>query len=233
MPRNRIRIPKHVETGSRPRTTAGAHVTCVVLGESTNEWFGVDLASGAFVRVVGTPSIKGSPPGTYRVVEVTIGGDLESIDPARPELLVALPNYSDLGLVKKRRFKRLFRTIAAADRPGATVLGTRGPSVAYVDLDGNLASITMIQAKAANLELLVDRKIAMLGVTFGGVTQRFPIYDPRAIDIAERIRPRSITTGALSAELGYKIGYVLIALNAVEAGHVRKAVFALLPRSRG
>ena len=171
--------------------------------------------------------------GAYRVVEITIGGDPTSIDPARPELLVALPVYNDLGVVKKRRFRWLLDNVAATDRPGATVLGTRGPSVAYVDLDGTHASVTMIEAKKANLELLCDKDTAMLAVTFGGVTQRFPVYDERTVKIAERIRPRSIATAALGAEIGYKVGYVLIALSAVEAGHVRKAVFALLPRSRG
>lgn len=233
MARNRVRIPRNIQTGSRPHATAGASIICVVLGEHNVEWFGVDLASGAFVRVIGTGRLEGSPPGTYRVVEITVGGDPASIDPARPELVVALPVYNDLGLVKKRRFRRLFKTVAATDRPGATVLGTRGPSVAYVDLDGNHASVTMIPANKANLELLCDRDVAMLAVTFGGVTQRFPVYDARTIDIAARIRPRSIKTAALSAEIGYKIGYVLIGLSAVEAGHVRKAVFGLLPRSRG
>jgi hypothetical protein len=233
MARTRLRIPRAVQTGSRPHVSAGAVVTCVVLGENESEWFGLDLATGAFVRVIGTGKIQGTAPGAYRVVEITIGGDPTSIDPARPELLVALPVYNDLGVVKKRRFRWLLDNVAATDRPGATVLGTRGPSVAYVDLDGTHASVTMIEAKKANLELLCDKDTAMLAVTFGGVTQRFPVYDERTVKIAERIRPRSIATAALGAEIGYKVGYVLIALSAVEAGHVRKAVFALLPRSRG
>lgn len=233
MVRNRLRIPRTVQTGSRPHAASGATITCVVLGDNDIEWFGLDLATGAFVRVIGTAEIPSTAPGAYRVVEITIGGDPVSVDPARPELLVALPIYNDLGVVKIRRLRRLLNNVAATDRPGATVLGTRGPSVAYVDLDGTHASITMIEAKKANLELLCDKDTAMLAVTFGGVTQRFPVYERRTVQIAERIRPRSIGTAALGAEIGYKVGYVLIALSAVEAGHVRKAVFALLPRSRG
>jgi hypothetical protein len=230
--RIRIRIPRAIRTGARPHAIPGARLTCLVLGGYGAEFFGIELESGAFVRVIGAAAIPPSTPGSYRVVEITIEGDSGSIDPARPELLVASTLFEDLGEIKRRRTRRLFRLVAASDHPGATVLGTRGPSVAYVDLDGTSASLTLLDAKKADLELLSDKDTAYLAITFGGVTQRFPVYDRRVLDVAARIRPRSIGAVALDGEIGFRVGYVLIGLSAVEGGHVRKAVFVLLARNR-
>lgn len=231
--RERVRIPRSIRIGSRPLTTPGGELRCLVLVEHDPEWFGLDLESGAFLRVVGSGPLPAPSGRNYRVVGVTIAGEVSAIDPARPELVVGAPMVAELGEVRPRRVKRLFSLVAAADRPGATVLGTRGPSIAYVDLDGSMASVTMLNTRRAALELLVDRGVAQLAITFGGVTQRFPVLDGRAADIAMRAQPRSLSGAALSAELGFRVGYVVIGLGEVEGGHVRKFVYALIPGTRG
>lgn len=231
--RTRTRIPRAIRIGSRPRTAPGAELTVLVLVEHGSEWFGVDLETGAFVRVVGTTRLPPATGSNYRVVGISVAAELPFVDPARPELVVAEPLVRDLGSVRPRRLRRLFALVAATDRPGATVLGTRGPSVAYVDLDGSAASVTMLDAKKAALELVVDRGIPQLAITFGGVTQRFPVLDGRADDALRRVYPRSLSGASLSAEIGFRPGYVLLGLGEVDGGHVRKFVYALMPRAKG
>ena len=231
--RERVRVPRAIHIGSRPRTAPGAELSVLVLVEHGPEWFGVDLETGAFLRVIGTAHLPPPTGRNYRVVGVSVAGEVSSIDPARPELVVAEPVVRDMGSVRPRRLRRLFSLVAAADRPGATVLGTRGPSVAYVDLDGSAASVTMLDARRAALELLIDRDIPQLAITFGGVTQRFPVLDGRVVDVARRVYPRSLSGQSLAAEIGFRPGYVVIGLGEVDGGHVRKFVYALIPRAKG
>ena len=72
----------------------------------------------------------------------------------------------------------------------------------------------------------------MLGLTFGGVRQRLPIVDQRVVDVAWRASPRPLTAAKLVRELGYEPSHVLVGLDEVRDGHVRKVVFSLLARAR-
>ena len=231
--RQRVRLPRSIRIGSRPRTAAGAELRCLVLVEHHPEWFGIDLETGAFIRVLGTGPLPEPTGRNYRVVALTVAGEVSSVDPAHPELVVAEPVVDNLGDVHARRLKRLFSLVAADDRPGATVLGSTRSLGRVRRSHGSTASVTMLNARRSRLELLVDRGIALPAITFGGVTQRFPVLDGRAIDIAMRAQPRSLAGQALAAELGFRVGYVVIGLGDVEGGHVRKNVYALLPRTRG
>jgi hypothetical protein len=171
-------------------------------------------------------------PGAYRVVEISIGRNDEPFDPTRPELVVSSGVPKMLGEVKGRRVRHLFAQLEARDHLGATVVSTRGPSIAYVDLDGSTASIAMIRAKTAELEVTLAAGTTMLGVTFGGVRQRLPVIDQRVIHAASRAAPRPLVGASLVRELGYEPSHVLVGLGDVREGHVRKVVFALLARSR-
>jgi hypothetical protein len=204
----------------------------LILATYAEECLGIDLSSGAFVRIVAMDPPAPPRHGAYRVVEISIGRNDEPFDPTRPELVVAAGVPKVLGEVRGRRVRHLFAQLATHDRPGATVVSTRGPSIAYVDLDGSTPSISMLRAKTAQLEVGVVGATTMLGVTFGGVRQRFPVVDRSVIEAASRVAPRPLSGASLVRELGYEPSHVLVGLGDVREGHVRKVVFALLARSR-
>jgi hypothetical protein len=204
----------------------------LVLTAHAGECLGVDLASGAYVRVVGMDPHLAPRPGAYRVAEITIGQNNDPFDPTRPELVVASGASRTLREVTGRRVRRLFAELEARNHLGATVVSSRGPSIAYVDLDGTTPSVAMIRAKTAELEVSTTGDATMLGVTFGGVRQRLPVVDQRVVDVASRAAPRPLTGARLVRELGYEPSHVLVGLDEVRDGHVRKVVFSLLARAR-
>jgi hypothetical protein len=187
--RRRVHIPRSIQPGAFRADQEGSKLTCLLLATHAEECLGIDLASGAFVRVVGLDH-QGMPrPGVYRVAEITIGRNDEPFDPTRPELVVAAGAPRMRAEVKGRRVRRLFSQLEARNHLGATVVTTRGPSIAYVDLDGSTPSISMIRSKTAELEVTTDGATTMLGVTFGGVRQRLPVLDPRVVHAAARVAP--------------------------------------------
>jgi hypothetical protein len=203
-----------------------------MLATRAGECLGIDLASGAFVRVVGMDAHLAPRPGAYRAAEITIGRNNDPFDPTRPELVVASGATRMLGEVTGRRVRRLFSELEARDHLGATVVSSRGPSIAYVDLDGTTPSVAMIRAKTAELEVTTAGEQVMLGVTFGGVRQRLPVVDERVVHVSERAAPRPLTGARLVRELGYEPSHVLVGLDDVRDGHVRKVVFSLLARAQ-
>jgi hypothetical protein len=230
--RRRVRIPRSITPGASRVSQEGEQLACLLLAAHAGECLGVDLASGAFVRVIGMDVHLSARPGTYRVAEVTIGRNDEPSDPTRPELVVASGPTKTLGEVRGRRVRRLFGELEARNHPGAMVVSGRGPSVAYVDLDGTTPSVAMIRARTAELEVTTAGEATMLGVTFGGVRQRLPVVDQRVIAVASRAAPRPLRGVSLVRELGYEPSHILVGLDEVRDGHVRKVVFSLLARSR-
>jgi hypothetical protein len=231
-PRRRARIPRSIQPGAQRASREGETLACLVLGRNGREWFGVDLASGAFVRVENTAPPALPRPGTYAVVAITIASSDDPFDPTRPELVHAEREAKGLGLVTGRRVRRLLRLLEARDQPGATIVASRGPSIAYVDLDGTAASLVLIRAKNAELEVINANEAILLGITFGGVRQRLPIADERALQAARRVAPRSLSGANLTREIGFIPSHVLVGLGEVREGHVPKVVFALLARPK-
>ena len=230
--RRRVRIPRSIKPGASRSNQEGAKLNCLILASYADECHGIDLASGAFVRIVGMERPVTPRPGAYRVVEISIGRNDEPFDPTRPELVVAGGVPRMLGDAKGRRVRHLFAQLETRDHLGATVVSTRGPSIAYVDLDGTTPSIAMIRAKTAELEVAIAGTTTMLGITFGGVRQHLPVVDQHVIHAASRAAPRPLVGARLVRELGYEPSHVLVGLGDVREGHVRKVVFALLARAR-
>lgn len=230
--RRRLHVPRSVTPGT-PRVVApGEELDCLVLAARPEEWFGVDLASGAFVRVVGTGPVELAAPGSFAGYRVTLAPEGEPADPARPELVVASPDPEPLGLVRAGRARPLLDSLVAADRPGHALLGTRGPSLAYIDLDGTSPSVVLLRPKPAELELLSGDE-TVLSLRFGGIRQSLPVVEERTSATARRAAPRSLSGKTLASELGFRPGYVLVGLDAVREGHVRKVVLSVLSRRGG
>ena len=203
---------------------------CLVLAHTAEEWIGVDIASGAFVRVPGSP---GDPIDDEElsagVVEFAIGQTSVPLDPSRPELVTASAAPVLVGYPKARAVRRFLTRLATPESDGATVLGTRGPSIAFVDLDGNTGSVQLLTIPTKKLELGVnERDEPVCAIPWGGTTQRIRIVDPDAAHAAMASAPRPLRGVQITAALGFRPNFVLVGLGQVSGGHAPKVVLALL-----
>lgn len=225
----RVRLPRRIRPGALPSERPGDKLTCLVLSRSSDEWVGADLGSGAFVRVPGLIDLPGGDERPPVVVEFTITRSDDPPDPSRPELVTPSSRPVRMGTVRPRAVRRFLRRLATPESAGATILGTRGPSIAFVDLDGNASSIELLKLPAKRLELgtnAAGQPDCM--IPWGGTTQRTRIADPDAARAAAASAPRVLRGAQISAALGFRPNFVLVGLGRVTGGHAPKLVLALL-----
>jgi len=209
---------------------AGGELDLLLLARGPREWVGVDLASGAYIRFAhpGAEAPAGVRPGRS-ALRLSLGAP-EPPDPARPEAVTSDGEFVVLPPPRRRPTRRLLDALTQTERRGATLLGSHGPSIAYVDLDLDESSLVLVRAGKA-LEVLADEQgEALASVTFGGTTQQLPVLDPPLRRAAATAWPRPLSGAALATALGHRPGYLLIGLDAVEGGHVKKVVLAVLER---
>ncbi len=224
-----VRVTRRITPGRRRAGGSGARLTCAVLAATPDEWVGVDLATGALVRspAHGAGAFAGTQP--LEVVELELGEDDSVADPARPEAVHLATTPTPRGVLGGRRARRLLSSLAAPERAGAPLLGTWGPSVAYVDLDGGAPSVLVVALGKRAIALRSDRDNSpQVVLAWGDHPQRMPLRDPR-VATAARSASAELGGAALAAVLGFRPGYAVVALGAVERGHVPKAVLSLLP----
>lgn len=228
--RRRIRAPRRIRPGTLPNGKPGERLDCLVLSRGPHEWIGADLASGAFVRVPGgidAPIDDADRSGL--VVEFTLGVADPSPDPARPELALPATVPTVVGTLRPRAVRRFLSRLATPEATGATILGTRGPSIAFVDLDGTAASIQLLAVPVKHLELAMsDRNVPVCAIPWGGAIQRTRVDDDRAAHATVASAPRALRGPQIAAALGFRPSFVLVGLGRVTDGHVPKVVLALL-----
>lgn len=229
----RIRAPRRIRAGAAADRRPGSTVTCAVLSTGPEEWAGVDLASGAFVRArpsrAGTPAVAGEW-SIYDVARLEVGADDEPPDPARPESVVLATEPRRVGRLRRGAARRLLAQLAAPDRNRAPILGTRGPSTAYVDLDLSMPSIELVPTDARALRCFVRADGGpACAFSWSGITLTLPVLDAR-VRAALDGGGAPLADAALATVCGGKPGYLLVALTAVRGGHAPKAVLSVVAK---
>jgi hypothetical protein len=184
--RHQTKIPRHFVPGTSVDASPGAALEIAVLGNDEEELFGVDLASGAFVRV-GTAQHDfndsdpepdpdsdpksprqshrdnhedGSSMGLRRSVAPHVVrfavGEDEPIDPGRPEAIWPVERPRKVGTIRPRQLRRLLDEVAAEEQPHGLVLGTRAESISYVDRDPVLPSMVLIGLRPKRCRLVAN-----------------------------------------------------------------------------
>jgi hypothetical protein len=229
-PRQRRVRPPRIHVGSPRQTDAGATLRCVVLALTEDEWIGADLESGALVRA----AIATAPEALERfsVVTATLDEAPEPLDPGRPEAITLREVIaSGTGTLKRRALRRLLRRLCAPDGSLGVVLSRPGPSLAYVDLAPDAASVAVVGVDRAGLELGTRGDgAAVVTLYWSGRPQSLPIIDAAASQVAHAVAPRGLRAKELDSALGNRIGFALVGLGPVRGGHAPKVCFGLLPR---
>jgi hypothetical protein len=202
----------------------------LLVSRGPREWVGIDLASGAYIRFAhpGESAPNGARPGKS-AIQFTLG-EAALGDPARPEAVQPEGELVLLPPPRRRPTRRLLDALTQADRPGATLLGSHGPSIAYVDLDPDATSLVLLRVSKDFEVVATEGGDVLATVTFGGTTQLLPVVDPPLRRAAMTAWPRPLSGASLATALGHRAGYLLVGLDAVNQGHVKKVVLAVLER---
>ncbi len=199
---------------------------------STHGTVGPAGAAPAGAAPAGAAPVEGAPGdgwGTYDVARIRIAADDEPLDPARPETIVWEQPPERLGRMRRRPARRVLRRLASPERPGATLLGTHGPSIPYVDLDGTAPSLMLIAVSSRSLEAFaLSASEAALAFSWSGTRHQLRVADARLRSAVLATAPHSLAGGRLSAALGGKPSVLLVGLGVVRGGHAPKVVLAAL-----
>lgn len=226
----RVRLTRRIHPGTLPDDRPGRCLRCLVLTRGHDEWIGVDLGSGAFVRVPGgidAPIDDGVRTGL--AVEFVVATPEGSPDPSRPEVVIPATVPAVVATPRPRAIRRFLERLATPESSGAAILRTRGPSIAFIDLDGTAASIQLLAIPAKKLELSVsERGEPVCAIPWGGTTQRIRIADERIAQVTLASAPHALRGAQITAVLGVRPGFVLVGLGPVTGGHASKLVLGLL-----
>lgn len=236
--RRAVKVPRRFLAGTPVDTEPGARLRVAVLARLGSEIFGVDLASGGFVRAEVLGSSRDSDEGEATrdparpargvgaVVMIEVADD-EPVDPGRPEALWCEGEPATIGVLKARQLRRLLRAVSAPEVRGALVLGSRVASTFYAELDPSKPSLMVLGFGLRGCRLSApSADEAQLTFVWGGMRQTLRIADPRALGLERRLA-ETLRGDALARFLGFKPHYALVANLPVRDGYVTKAVLGL------
>ncbi len=212
----------------RDREDRALSVPFVVLGHLGSELFALNLATSRVNRIEGADLAMASRTHTF---ESMLLGGLDRhhlMDQGRPELLYGSDFESSGQAPSKRQLRTMLDENCVPE--GMQVLGSPGPSVAYASLDGNRSSTALVRL---HKRFAIERsaRSGKLTALFpkDGTVLSYPLLDPRAVATFPRELERSDSMRELTAFLGFRPGYLLIALAKVHGGYCKKVVVSILP----
>lgn len=224
-------LARSVKHRSRIEVSGGTSLTVLVLSCHAEDTTGVDLASGALMRVrVSWPADHGPDLAPFDVVELQLADEPERDDLAQPEAVTACGLPRHLGTLRGRRVRHLLHQLVAPVEEH--VLGFPGASAPYWEFRGFRPSLAMVvPTKGPVLFRRIGDRSVWVRFGWGRSDNWLPLEDPRserALDIARRDR---LQGKDLSSALGFKPHYLVAAVTTPREGHCYKTVRALLPRS--
>jgi len=224
-------IVRSINTRAQIDVGGGTSLTMLVLACHPEDTTGVDLASGALVRVrVAWPEEHGPDLSPFDVVEAQLADEPERDDLAQPEAVTAIGLPRHLGTLHGRRVRRLLHQLAAPVEEH--VLGFPGASAPYWEFRGFRPSLALVEpSKGPVLFRRIGDRSTWVRFGWGRSDNWLPVEDPRAeraLDVARRDR---LLGKDLASALGFKPHYLVASVYTPRDGHCYKTVRALLPRS--
>ena len=228
----RSRAGRHAPRHARRKAPArppGAH-RCLVLACGTDDTTGVDLVTGALVRLrIDWNEGRQADLAPFDVIDAVWASDPERDDLAQPEAVTVAGLPSQVGTLRGRRARRIVRHLVAPDEPH--LLGFPGPSAPYWEFHGMRPSVALVVPRRGPL---LFRRPAD-----GTVWARFsaarsdnwlPVEDRRALAALWTARRDRLSGKSLATALGFRPHFLVVAVSRPRDGHCYKTVTAILPR---
>jgi hypothetical protein len=224
-------LVRSIKPQARIEVAGGTSLTLLVLACHLEDTTGIDLASGALVRVrVTWPEDHGPDLAPFDVVRAQLAEEPERDDLAQPEAVTAVGLPRHLGTLHGRRVRQLLHQLAAPVEDH--VLGFPGASAPYWEFRGFRPSLALVvPSKGPVLFRRVEDRSVWVRFGWGRSDNWLPVEDPqaeRALDVARRDR---LSGKDLANALGFKPHYLVASISTPRDGHCYKTVRALLPRS--
>jgi hypothetical protein len=201
----------------------------LVLACTAEDTTGIDVASGAFVRLR-VPWPEGHAPdlSPFDLVKAQLAGDPERDDLAQPEAVTAAGLPRQVGTLRGFRARRLLAKLMA--RPDGPLLGFPGPSAPYWGFRGLRPSVALLHPERG--PQLLQRADGSTWVRFGMRRDDvwLPVEDQEASRALVASRRDRLTGKPLESALGFAPYYVLATVSRPRDGHCYKVCAALLPR---
>ena len=227
----------------RQRTSVpGTPIHALVLSAHRSSMVGIDLASGAFVRVthpepatvpqhLDAQTAPAPPQVRARMFDVVVGrmADVaeQDLPPEHPEALVLARVPQVVGRMRGRQLDRYLRP--ALHPRNQPLLGFCGPSTPFWTIDHDRPSVALVQPESEP-----SVRVSPLGVRcsfrWQGHINELPVDDPRVHARLDWFPQNPLRGHALADVLGFRPGLVLLTLSTPNAGHCYKQATGLLPR---
>jgi hypothetical protein len=224
-------VARGVKRRSRLEVRGGTALVALVLACHPEDTIGIDLASGALVRVrVEWPEDHEPDLAPFDVVEVLLADEPERDDLAQPEAITASGLPRHLGTLHGRSVRKLLHQVVAPVEEH--VLGFPGASAPYWEFRGFRPSLALVVPTKGPVlfRRIADRSVwARFG--WGRSDNWLPVEDPRAARALDAARRDRLQGKDLAAALGFKPHYLVAAVSTPRDGHCYKTVRALLARS--
>ena len=203
----------------RLQDSPGTTLELLVLAADERYCAGIDMASGALVRVWAAEKPE-SPLRSYDTAKLTLSDKPDTVpDPSQPEALAAVGAAERTGHLRGRRVERMLRPLAHPH--DAPLLGSHAPAVPFWERRRDHPSIALIEPQG---RITLERHGSYLACRFGWrrTTMELPCIDRRLAAALDRGDRRMVGNGK-----DYRL---VVALHPPIDGHCNKVVEVVLPR---
>jgi hypothetical protein len=202
----------------------------MVLACSEEDIAGVDLGSGALVRLRVDPSeSSGSSFAPFDVVDATWAADPERDDLAQPEAVSIDGTPKTAGALRGRQARKVLRRLVAPAEQH--LLGFPGMSAPYWEFGGMRPSLALVVPSRGPI-LFRRSTDHSVWARFGWqrTDNWLPVEDRRAVASLWASRRNRLSGRELARELGFRPHFLVVTLSGPRDGHCYKIVAAILPR---
>jgi len=224
-------VRPQTSTRLAPRPTGTERFLVLGAGSGEDDIVALDLATDVMVRLHG--GLPPLPDGTIQPFDVVDGapsaaGALD--DPARPEAILLTGPLTRAGIARGRQVHRLLQRVVAPPEPH--LLGFPGSSWPYWEFRGGHPSVAVVVPSRGPM-LFQRSEDSTAWVRFGWyrTDNWLPVQDPAAQAALASGRRRRLTGKHLTAALGFRPAYLVVAVSRPRDGYCSKSVVAMLPRS--
>ncbi len=199
----------------------------LVLAPSPTRTLGVDLASGAFVRM-DHPAPRGervkTAPREFDVAVARVGTRPENETAIHRESVVLDQPLSTVGRMSKRKVERILRPLQHV--PGSSLLGCEGPAVPMWDLE-TLPGVAIVRPEG---DMFIDVNENGVWAMFNWKrhTHRVRVEDRRLFSRLDWFPETPVAANKLGPALGFVPRRLVLSFTDPVNGYCYKAVSALL-----
>ena len=202
----------------------GTELQVLVLAPGRRGCVGVDLDSGAFVRVHHRDAGRPLKPfvigvGTVSPERIDRHEQPEAVDIAEP--------LQPVGALSGRRLQRVLEAIEhPRNRP---LFGVHGATIPSWSLDGDRSTVALVPV-GSDLGVHVGPDGVHCSFLWQGTIQRLRFEDPRLLARLDWLPRNPLRADVLREVLGLRPANLVVALSRPRQGHCYKVVAAALPR---